>query len=347
MDTQRSKNITIFDVAQASGVSYSTVSRVLNGFAFVKESTRLKVLEAADKLGYVANLQARSLAGGKSRVVGLLVPQFDNGYISEICRGIDQALEKAGYDLMIYTTHRQKDKEAKYVKAITNSLTDGLLLLVPRLYSDYLTILRKRNFPYVLIDQSDGSGESSFVDSTNWQGAYDATKYLLELGHRRIGFISGLREISSAKDRLEGFKAAINEYHYPLDSRFITEGFFDSESAVKATHYLLALEPRPTAIFASNDLSAFGAMEAIRQRNLRIPEDVSVIGFDDIPQASVTYPKLTTVRQPLDQMGSVAVKLLLEKIELAHNKPIQATLSTELIIRDSVTAPGVASVKSD
>ncbi len=338
MDIQRPKNITIFDVAQASGVSYSTVSRVLNGFAFVKESTRLKVLEAAETLGYVANLQARSLAGGKSRVIGLLVPQLDNGYINEICRGIDQELVKAGYDLMLYTTHHEKDKEAKYVKAITNGLTDGLLLLVPLVQASYLAMLRSQNYPYVLIDQGDITGESSIVDATNRQGAYDATRYLLELGHRRIGFIAGIKEVNSTKERLEGFKAALQEYGLLLDETLIAQGFFDAESAIQATNLLLGLEPRPTAIFASNDLSAFGAMEAIRKANLRIPEDISVIGFDDIPQASITYPKLTTVRQPLDQMGRVAVKLLLEQIQNPDLEPRRVTLATQLVVRDSVRA---------
>ncbi|MCA9836936.1 MAG: LacI family DNA-binding transcriptional regulator [Trueperaceae bacterium] len=336
MDTQRPKNITIFDVAQASGVSYSTVSRVLNGFTFVKESTRLKVLEAAEELGYVANMQARSLAGGKSKVIGLLVPQLDNGYINEICRGIDQALVKVGYDLMLYTTHHEKDKEAKYVKAITNGLTDGLLLLVPLVPAAYIAMLREQNYPYVLIDQGDNAGESYIVDSTNWQGAYDATKHLLELGHSRIAFVSGIPELSSSRDRLEGFKAALQEYDVPFDSSLIAEGFFEAELAIEATTYLLSLNPRPSAIFASNDLSALGAMEAVRQAKLRIPEDISIIGFDDIPQASITYPKLTTIRQPLEQMGRVAVKLLLEQIEKPDLKPRRVTLATQLVVRDSV-----------
>ena len=338
MATERPKSVTIFDIAQASGVSYSTVSRVLNGYEFVKASTRHRVLATAEALGYVPNVQARSLAGGKSRVIGLLVPRLDNGYINEICWGIDKALAKAGYDLMLYTTHHHRDKESKYVKAISNGLTDGLLLLIPLLPASYLATLRERQFPYVLIDQSDASGQSSVVDATNRQGAYDATAYLLALGHRRIGFISGIPEIRSAQDRLAGYKAALLEHSVVVDESLIVEGQFDAASGRRATHTLLGLESRPTAIFASNDLTAFGVMEAVREAGLSLPEDISVIGFDDVSQASITYPKLTTVRQPLEQLGRLAVKRLLEHIDNPESPPQHTTLTTTLVVRDSCRA---------
>ena len=210
----KARSITIFDVAQASGVSYSTVSRVLNGFEFVKADTRARVLEAAEQLGYVANIQARSLAGGKSKIIGVLVPSLDNGYMSAVCQGIDKELANAGYDLMLYTTHRKQGKEAQYAHTIAGGLTDGLLLMVPlidsdRLEASYLDVLQKKNFPYVLIDQTDAADKSSVVDSDNWQGAFDATQYLIELGHKRIGFSTGMMAINAARERLEGYRAAL------------------------------------------------------------------------------------------------------------------------------------------
>jgi LacI family transcriptional regulator len=331
----RPRNITIFDVARASGVSYSTVSRVLNGFEFVKASTRQKVLTTADDLGYVANLQARSLAGGKSQIIGLLVPALDNGYISEISGGIDEELAKANYDLMLYTTHRKQGKESKYVHTIINGPTDGLVLLVPLVPQSYLELLHQQRFPYVLIDQGDTSNQSAVVTSTNYEGAYEATAYLIKLGHKRIGFVAGQEELISSRERLEGYKAALKDNDLSLDESLIVAGDFDQHVSRLATQMLLDLAAPPSAIFACNDLSAFGVMEAVREAGLQIPKDMSVIGFDDIPQSSITYPKLSTVRQPLKEMGKVAVELLLEQINNPEVKPKQITLGTRLMIRDS------------
>lgn len=336
------RSVTIIDVARESGVSYSTVSRVLNGYEYVKESTRRRVLEAAERLGYVANLQARSLAGGHSQIIGLLVPGLDNGYIGEIVRGIDEELARNDYDLMLYTTHRRLGKESEYVRMIVNGLTDGLLLIVPLIPSTYVDILHQQNFPYVLIDQSETGDSSSVVNATNWQGAYDATRYLIELGHRRIGFISGMMEISSARERLEGYKTALDDHRIAYDEALVRQGDFWQPSGYAAAQELLRLERLPSAIFASNDLMAFGAMQAVHEAGLDIPGDISIIGFDDIPMASIVHPKLTTVHQPLDQMGRVAAKLLLEQIEDPRKPARHITLGTQLVIRDTCRSFGEA-----
>lgn len=333
---KQKRGVTIMDVARASGVSYATVSRVLSGYEFVKESTRTRVLEAVERLGYVANLQARSLAGGRSQIIGLLVPNLDNTYVGTIARGIDQELVRANYDLMLYTSHRHPGKESFYVSAIANGLTDGLLLVTPLVPATYLDALREQNFPYVLIDQVDSTENSSVVEATNWQGAYEATHYLFQLGHTRIAFITGTLIVRSAVDRLRGYRAALADCNIPISEELIVEGDFQQQTGYRAAKSLLQnVDPPPTAIFASNDLSAFGAMDAVRECGLRIPEDISVIGFDDIPQSSLVYPKLTTVHQPLEQMGQVAVKMLLEQIADRRCPPQRVTLATQLIIRDS------------
>lgn len=334
---RKNRQVTIVDIARETGVSYSTVSRVLSGFEFVKEETRQRVLEAAQRLGYVANVGARSLAGGRANIIGLLVPGLDNGYIGEIARGIDEELSRVNYDLMLYTTHRQRGKESIHAHAIANGLTDGLILVVP-LVTDYLRELQAQGFPYVLVDQSDPSGQSHVVDATNWQGAYEATQYLIQLGHRRIGLITGMMQIASARERLEGYRAALADHDIPFDLDLVVQGDFWQPMGYQAASKLLDLDHPPTAIFASNDLSAFGAMQAVHERGLRIPEDVSVIGFDDIPQASLVHPKLTTVRQPLDEMGRVAVRMLLEQLENPSQPARRVTLSTQLIVRDSCQA---------
>ena len=324
------------DVAQASGLSSATVSRVLSGYEFVRESTRSRVMEAVEKLGYVANLPARSLAGGHSQIIGLLVPNLDNGYVGTITLGIDQALTRANYDPVLYTSHRHPGKESFYVTAISNGLTEGLLLIAPQVPTTYIDALREQNFPYVLIDQADDTEISNVVEATNWQGAYEATCYLHQLGHTRIAFITGAPTVRSAIDRLRGYKAALADCDIPFSEDLIITGDYQQQGGYESTKtYLQSVDSLPTAIFAANDLTAFGAMDAVRECGLNIPNDISIMGFDDVPQASLVYPKLTTVYQPLEQMGKVAVKVLLEQIEDPSRPPQRITLATQLIIRDS------------
>jgi LacI family transcriptional regulator len=242
---------------------------------------------------------------------------------------------------MLYTTRRRVGSEAHYAKAISNGLSDGIILIVPLLDREYLMSLREHNFPYVVVDQLDPQFHSAVVDATNWQGAYDATKYLIELGHRRIGFITGLEAIQSAADRLEGYKAALADHDLFFDETLVAEGDFFNTGGYQAGLKLIQRSPRPTAIFASNDLMALGAMQAIRDYGLQIPQDISLVGFDDIPQAAMTHPQLTTVRQPLEQMGRIAVNLLIEQIEHSDHPdraPRRVTLATRLIERESCQA---------
>jgi len=333
---KKKSGVTLADVARASGVSAATVSRVLSGYEFVSESTRNSVMEAVTRLGFVANMQARSLAGGRSRIIALVVPNLDNSYVGTIMQGIDQELVRANYDLMLYTSHWRRDHESFYVNIIASGLPEGLLLVAPLVPANYLDALRERHIPYVLIDQADATKGSCVVDAANWQGAYEATRYLCQLGHTRIAFITGALNIPSAVDRLAGYKAALVDSGIPISDELITEGDYQQQTGYQnAKRLLLGVVPPPSAIFASNDLSAFGAMDAARECGLRIPEDISILGFDDIPQASIVYPKLTTVRQPLEQMGQVAVRMLLEHMADRTRPPQQITLETQLVIRDS------------
>lgn len=333
-----SGNVTIIDVAQAAGVSYATVSRVLNNDPHVRPETRERVIYSITRLGYTVNQHARNLAGGRSNVIGLLVPDLGTGYIGEIMRGVDEALAAAQYDLMLYTTHRRKTKESAYVASLTQGMTDGLLLVLPRDPGEFILTLRQRHFPYVLIDhQGIGEVESS-VGATNYQGGHDATKYLIELGHQRIGFITGTLDLGCSRERQAGYEAALRECGLSVDLQLIQEGDFSQPTGFVAAQALLALPELPTAIFASNDVMAFGVMEAVRDRGLRIPEDISIVGFDNIPQAVQVSPQLTTVEQPLAEMGREAARRLLGLIQEPERPYAHVELPTQLMVRASTRA---------
>ena len=334
---KKSGKVTIVEVAAEAGVSFGTVSRVINNDIHVKAETRQRVLDTMRRLNFVANRQARILAGGKSNMVGVLVPDLGTEYIGEVVRGIDIELGMAGYDLMVYTTHRTAEKEAGYVGSLAQDTVEGLLIVLPRSPADYTETLSQRKFPFVLIDHQ-GTGEHCpVVGATNWQGAYNATDYLIKLGHQRIGFITGSLDLGAAIDRLSGYKKALRTNHIEEDSSLIYEGKFAQLDGYDGARNFLRLAKPPTAIFASNDVMAMSAMDAVREQGLRVPDDMAIMGFDDIPQAAMLHPALTTVRQPLEQMGRVAAQLLVDMIQKPETVGYRIELPTELIIRNSTT----------
>jgi LacI family transcriptional regulator len=338
-DQNLSPKITIIEVAAEADVSFATVSRVINNDAHVKPLTRQRVLEAMQRLDFVANRQARSLAGGKTDTIGVLVPDLGTGYIGEIIRGIDNELGWSKLDLILYTTHRTATKEASYVANLARGMVDGLLLVLPRSPADYIATLTNRNFPFVLIDHQGIGEDCPAVGATNWQGAFAATEYLITLGHIRIGFITGSMDLGCAEDRLRGYRSALRTYHLPEAPELVYEGAFFQPDGYAGACALLDLNAPPSAIFASNDVMAMGVMDAVRNRGLRIPDDISVVGFDNIPQSAMVYPPLTTVQQPLEQMGRVAAQMLLNILNSDKKDVNRIELPTELIIRGSTSSP--------
>ena len=222
---------------------------------------------------------------------------------------------------------------------LATGMVDGLILVLPRSPADFIGILTKQNFPLILIDHQGIGPDCPAVGAANWQGGFTATEYLIKLGHQRIGFITGWMDLGCALDRLDGYRSALRTNHIPDAPELIYEGTFFQPDGFNGASILLDLPNPPTAIFASNDVMAMGVMDAIRQRGLRVPDDVSVIGFDDIPQASLIRPALTTVRQPLEKMGRVATQMLLELLSKSQKKIGRIELPTELIIRDSCKVP--------
>lgn len=337
--SKKPRNVTIVDVAREANVSYSTVSRVMNNVGYVKSEKRERVLEAIKRLGYVANMQARGLVGGRTRLIGLVVRDIMWSYTEEIVRGIDETLATVNFNLTLFTTHQDRDKEIHFVKMLTQGLVDGLLLLLPLAPESYLAGLKEDGFPYVVIDHRGFDNFSPTVTSTNWQGAYDATDYLVKLGHRRIGMIAGDPALSSAEDRFAGYCAALEAHGLVFDPDFAQTGWFKFQGGIQAANALLNLAHPPTAIFAANDHSALGAIEAIRSRGLSIPDDISIIGFDDVPQAEYLRTSLTTVRQSLDEMGRTATRMLLQQIDNPDAAIEPVVLPTELVIRESTGSP--------
>jgi LacI family transcriptional regulator len=339
MEKDPNSKVTIVDVAREAGVSFGTVSRVINSDVHVKKETRERVLETMQRLGFVANRQARSLAGGRSNSIGVLVPDLGTGYIGEIIRGIDAELSLTDLDLILYTTHRTASKESSYVTNLATGMVDGLLLVLPRSPADFIGNLTQRKFPFVLIDHQGAGRDCPAVGATNWQGGYNATEYLIKLGHSRIGFITGSMDLGCSGDRLDGYRSALRTYHIPEAPELIQEGNFFQLDGYAGASVLLDLSNPPTAIFASNDVMAMGAMDAVRNRGLRVPEDVSIIGFDDIPQASLIHPAMTTINQPLEKMGRFATQMLLDLLHHPEREANRIELPTQLVVRDSCSSP--------
>lgn len=335
------REVTIVDVAKEAGVSYSTVSRVVNNKTYVKPETRARVVKAMTRLGYQANLQARSLAGGSSNVIGLLVTELTTQYMGEIVSGIEEVLTSNQYELMLYTTHRKKARESAFVNMMARGLADGLLIVLPRDPEAYLLSLRERNFPYVLIDQFGIDDTDLSVTATNREGGYEATNHLISLGHRRIGMITGWMDMISSVHRLEGYRSALGDHRIAYDEQLIYTGDFTHTSGYVGANTLLDLADPPTAIFASNDMGALGVMDAVRDRGMRVATDISIVGFDDVPIAAALTPPLTTVRQPLSEMGLRATQMLVDLIQEPEKPQRGTVLPTTLIIRGSTAPPRI------
>jgi len=325
---------TIVDVARHAGVSHSTVSRVLNGRPYIKSETRERVERALAELGYVANLSARGLAGGRLGMIGLVVLDLESSYINQVVRSVDAALAGHGHDLLLCTTHERAQRESSYVERLTVGLCDGLLLLLPTAADRYAPELSARGYPFVLIDHK-GSQYASSVVARNEQGAFDAVAHLAQLGHHRVAHISGDLTTTAGRDRLAGYRRAVEELELDSSPELTVDGDFRSTSGERRAHDLLDLDRPPTAIFAAADATALGVATVCMQRGVRIPQDLSLIGFDDIAEAALMHPPLTTIDQKVGELGRQGVELLLARLESPERPVSHVELATSLVWRDS------------
>ncbi|MFL5592005.1 MAG: LacI family DNA-binding transcriptional regulator [Ktedonobacteraceae bacterium] len=340
MNQTSSKRSTIAELAAQAGVSIPTVSRVLNGRPDVAPATRARIEQIIKESGYIRSSAAKGLRKGSSGIIDLVVPGLENPYVTEIVRGVEDALERTGLRLALSFTQDQALGERQWLEKIADRATEGAILVLAHGQSSRLDELRQRGIPFVVVDHRGELGpDVPSVGATNWAGGRVAVEYLLSLGHRRIAMIAGPASLRCSLDRIAGYRAALEAAGIPIDPELIRPGDFRLQSGYIQTSALLALPDPPTAIFAGNDLQAMGAYKALYLCNIHVPERMSVIGFDDIPLTTIVSPSLTSVRQPLFDMGRVATSMLLRLIAGERLDSCRVELPTTLITRESCAFP--------
>jgi LacI family transcriptional regulator len=334
------QRLTIRQIADLAGVSIATVSRVLNGRGDVSAETREAVSRIIRENGYTANRSARGLSAGRTGLVGVLVPLVYPAYFSAILAGAAEALSERDLRVVLSPTGHEHDREVSLLDRLMHGLTDGALIVLPEESSEELKGLIDQGYRFVVVDPLMPLDERiPSVSAAHTSGAHQAMRHLLDLGHRRIAAITGPAGWVATEDRRRGYHAALASAGILPDPALEIEADFEIHGGREAARQLLDLSHRPTAIFAFNDNHAIGATQAARERGLRVPEDLSVVGFDDVEHATIVTPALTTVRQPLAEMGRTAVSLLMRLVEGQRFETLHVELATRLVIRDSTAPP--------
>jgi len=330
------ERVKMADVALAAGVSVATVSKVVNGRDGISQATYDRVLTAVNELGYEASLGARSLRSHKTNVLGVLVAEFEP-FSTELLKGVSEAIGETGYELLAWSGgHRGASVgwERRSLARLGGTLIDGAILVTPTVVDAGTGI------PVVAIDPHTGSADVPSVDSDNLAGAVLATEHLLSLGHRRIALLGGRPDLESSRLREQGFRTAMAAAGVPVDESMVCNGGYRPETAEGPARELLTRPDRPTAIFGTNDLMAIRTVEVAQELGLQVPDDLSVIGFDNVPESALVTPPLTTVQQPLHQMGAVALDLLVRMLESPETRLADVRLPTALVERASCAAVG-------
>jgi LacI family transcriptional regulator len=335
-----SKIVTMKHIAKKAGVSIGTVSNVINNTTPVKEPLRQRVTDAIQHLQYHPSKLAQGFRRNRTTILGMIIPDITNPFFPAVVRGAEDIAYQHSYRLVLCNADNDPAKEIEYLRELRSYRIAGLIL-IPSVMSQInaLADLDVGDIPVVCIDRrpSNWGGDSVTVD--NAKGTEEATRHILGMEHRAIGIITGSLNVASAVGRLEGFRAAMRSHNIGIEPEYVQEGRFDRQSGYEKMKVLLRLDPRPTAVVAGNDLIALGALSAIREAGLNCPEDVSLVGFDDLEISEFTNPPLTTVAQPGYQMGAKGVTLLLKRMKGSHEGPEALVLTPELRIRKSVTHP--------
>lgn len=333
------RRVTIKDIANKAGVSLGTISNVINGNASVRPAMRKRVLDAIRALGYEPSLLARSLRQNRTAMIGMVIPDITNPFFPAVVRGVEDVAFQNSFRLVLCNTDNDNNKEESYLRDLRSYRTAGLIL-IPSEHSRTISIIdRESEVPAVCLDRRPEDWRGDSVTADNTQGVFAATTHLIKLGHQAIAMIIGTLQLRNAAERLEGFRMALRKARIQVDPEYIQEGQFDRFSGYEKMRILLQQRPQPTAVVCGNDLIALGVFSALREAGLRCPEDISVVGFDDIELSELTDPSLTTVFQPGYQMGARGAALLLKRIQGSREVPQSIVLPTELKIRHSVAAP--------
>lgn len=331
--------VTLKEIAKQANVSRMTVSRVFSGSHKVSQEKQELIKRIASEMGYHPDLIARSLSCRKSMTIGVFMPKTKNAfldiYIAQILSGITDVLQDNDYRIMFFPFNYNESQEDLYYSIANSRLVDGIILLKTRIDDPGIARLAKSDFPFVLINHKKYADKYNFVDARNVEGSILAIEHFYRLGHRKVAFIAGTMNETNAIDRFRGYKDALKEFGLPYKKEWIINGEFSKDRAFQESAKLFELKSRPTAVFCSDDYMAIGLMEQLKLRGMRVPEDVSVIGFDDIELASYVKPALTTISQPMYQIGKRSAELLFDLINGTKKPPVYELLDVKLVVRDS------------
>ncbi len=335
---------TVQDVARLAGVSVGTVSHVLSNTRYVSPETRERVEWAIAQLGFRPNRVAQALISQRTKTVGMILPDVANPFFSELLRGVEDVLGAADYAVVFGNSDNDSVKERRYISTFRERRVDGMIAVIAADTDAEEMCALGEEVPMVILDRLIPGWTGDSVVGDNRAGMALVVEHLLSLGHRRIALVNGDPRLSSARERGEAFKAAM--LSRGVQPVAITEGLFTLQSGYEQTARLLSMHPRPTAICTGNDLLALGALSAIMDAGLKVPQDLSLVGYDDIAYARLAYPPLTTVRQPARDMGATAARLILDRLTGVHGvdrRPVQMVLKTELVVRQSTAPPAAQS----
>lgn len=328
---------TLAQISDAAGVSLSTISKVLNGRADVSATTRSRVEAMLAEHGY---LRRGSGAGTHTRLIELVFHELEAAWSMEIIRGVENVASEHGMSVVLTESGSRHSPGPEWVEGVLRRRPVGVVLVFSDLPPEYRDMLRSRAIPFVIIDPAgDPSPDVPSVGSANWSGGLMATRHLIELGHERIAAITGPEDMMCSHARIDGFRSAMVAAGLPIRPEWIRFGDFHTAGGQQHGHDLLSTADRPTAIFAGSDLQALGVMEAVRARGMHVPDDLSVVGYDDIPLAQWVSPRLTTIRQPLMRMAEEATRLVLRMKEAPLETVARMDLATSLVVRESTAPP--------
>jgi len=326
---------TIYDVARLAGVSTATVSRALNGTGQIAASTRATIEAAVEQLGYRPNTIARSLVTKTTQTIALLLPDITNPFYAALVNGIQQTALSHGHTMLLCTTESDAEREEHYLRVLRAKQVDGALVDGLVLPPDRIARFVEDGFPIVCLDRDIDSRSIPLVQVDNRLGGRIATEHLIDLGHTRIGHVTGAGELGISDERLAGYRDALSGAGLPVDFQLVEEGRFTDDGGHDAARRLLEREPGVTAIFAANDLSALGVLNAVAEAGKRVPDDVSVVGFDDLHLSAYTAPPLTTIRQPAVEIATLATEILIGLTKGREVEEMRHLLEPELVIRAS------------